>query len=103
MRFFVNCRGGGHHLYFPFAARVRADLPNPLGVTCGIHGNFQYGPWEVFAEAQAGGTAGGALLGGIVGILGGPLGVILGGLLGGGLGRGAEQQDVANAQRFNAS
>jgi hypothetical protein len=105
MRLYVNCRGGNHRVYFQWPGVVtRADLPNPINITCSLDGSIaDYGPWEVYAEAQAGGTAGGAIIGGLLGILAGPVGVILGGLAGAGIGGGAERQDAENARRFNGS
>lgn len=104
MRLFVNCHAGPHRIYFVHHARTRQELPYPLQVICSLDNSRDvYNPWEVTAEPQIGGTVGGAVLGGLVGILAGPLGVILGGLAGGALGRGAEEQDVQNARRFNDS
>jgi uncharacterized protein YqgC (DUF456 family) len=104
MRLYVNCRGGPHRLYFTWQARSRADLPNPINITCNVDGTTaDYHPWEVFAEAQGGGTAGGAILGGLLGILAGPVGVVLGGIAGGAVGGSAERQDAENARKFNGS
>ena len=104
MRLYVVCRHGSHRIYFQHQAATRQQLPNPVRVRCSQDGSVgTYYPWEVFAEAQAGGTLGGAGLGGLIGILGGPIGVVIGAIVGGALGGGAEQQEFENTRRFNAS
>ena len=103
MQLYTYCHASHHRFIIAYPARVRADIPGYLTLTCPFDQTADiYYPHEI--EASAGNAAvPGAVIGGIIGIIGGPLGMLLGGLLGGGLGARAQQEDQARADAFNQS
>jgi len=103
MQLFVNCHTNNHRFVIAFPADVRADLPNPLHLTCPFDQiDDWYDPQEVHAAAGNAAIPG-AVIGGLIGIIGGPLGMIIGGTIGAGLGNRAQQEDQARAHAFNTS